>query len=100
MPERPAPPRRPRPPGATRGRPAPRQLPHRVYVRRRLTVVGIAVLLAILLALAAGAIGGGGTPPARAAVLPAVEAGVEPWQLPAPVSRTDAVATGYGVAAL
>ena len=72
----------------------------RVYRRRRLTVVGVGVGVVTVVAwVAAGPTTGGGSPPAAAAV-PSIEAGLEPWQLPSPVSRESVSPAAGGLTVL
>lgn len=73
----------------------------RVYVRRRLAAAAAALLvLATIVWAVAGLVGGGATKPRTVAAVASIEAGVEPWQLPAALSREAVVPSTGGFTVL
>ncbi len=68
----------------------------RMYRRRRLVAASVAVIVLASLVWGVDQVVGGPGHAPRALVVPSIEAGVEPWQLPAAVSREAVVPTPTG----
>jgi hypothetical protein len=76
----------------------------RVYRRRRLVAGGVALLVVATAVVVASALASGGGAPGVGGggqgSIPSIEAGLEPWQLPAAVSRESVVPAPGGITVL